>query len=379
MATFKVQFRRGTTAEHATFTGAQGEITYDTETNQLVLHDGVTPGGHRIPLITDVPTDLNQLTDANDVLPQLAPTSTGVWYGDRATIIGGFNFNTVSNYYNITTISTATTFGALTNGWTRDHTGFSDGSNIIWGGNYSSANYGYDLTSRISSVTLGAQEEFGTLVAGTRAGCGASNGAYGFFAGGRPADAAVPQRTIDYIVMETANDSTTFGELSANLGAAGGTAAGDLTRALVKTNGSSFQRRLEYITYDTPGNSTTFGLLTDNRSDAKATSDQTRAYYFGGSYSYKNDSTTIDYVTIQTLGNTTTFGNLILPRTYGGDACSDGTRATVNGGYCTQPDSSWGVDNSIEYITMGTSGSATDFGDLTQANHRGIATSGSSS
>ena len=58
--------------------------------------------------------------------------------------------------------------------------------------------------------------------------------------------------------METANDSTTFGELSENLGAAGGTAAGDLTRALVKTNGSSFQRRLEYITYDTPGNSTGF-------------------------------------------------------------------------------------------------------------------------
>ena len=69
MATFKVQFRRGTTAEHATFTGAQGEITYDTETNQLVLHDGVTPGGHRIPLITDVPTDLSQLTDDGAVLP----------------------------------------------------------------------------------------------------------------------------------------------------------------------------------------------------------------------------------------------------------------------------------------------------------------------
>ena len=69
MATFKVQFRRGTTTEHATFTGAQGEITYDKETNQLVLHDGVTPGGHRIPLITDVPTDLSDLTDTNNELP----------------------------------------------------------------------------------------------------------------------------------------------------------------------------------------------------------------------------------------------------------------------------------------------------------------------
>ena len=43
--TTQVQFRRGTTAEHALFTGAQGELTIDTDKNMAVIHDGTTTGG----------------------------------------------------------------------------------------------------------------------------------------------------------------------------------------------------------------------------------------------------------------------------------------------------------------------------------------------
>ena len=41
----QVQLRRGTTAQHGTFTGAAGEVTYDTDRKCLVVHDGVTAGG----------------------------------------------------------------------------------------------------------------------------------------------------------------------------------------------------------------------------------------------------------------------------------------------------------------------------------------------
>lgn len=41
----QVQLRRGTTAQHATFVGALGEVTVDTDKDTLVVHDGVTPGG----------------------------------------------------------------------------------------------------------------------------------------------------------------------------------------------------------------------------------------------------------------------------------------------------------------------------------------------
>jgi hypothetical protein len=41
----QVRLRRGTTAQHVTFTGADGEVTFDTDKKCLVAHDGVTAGG----------------------------------------------------------------------------------------------------------------------------------------------------------------------------------------------------------------------------------------------------------------------------------------------------------------------------------------------
>ena len=40
-----LQRRRGTTAEHANFTGLEGEFTYDTTEKRIVVHDGATAGG----------------------------------------------------------------------------------------------------------------------------------------------------------------------------------------------------------------------------------------------------------------------------------------------------------------------------------------------
>ena len=41
----QLQLRSGTTTEHNTFTGAVGELTYDTTRKQLRVHDGSTVGG----------------------------------------------------------------------------------------------------------------------------------------------------------------------------------------------------------------------------------------------------------------------------------------------------------------------------------------------
>lgn len=41
----QIQLRRGTSAQHNSFTGAPGEVTVDTDQNTLRVHDGVTPGG----------------------------------------------------------------------------------------------------------------------------------------------------------------------------------------------------------------------------------------------------------------------------------------------------------------------------------------------
>ena len=44
--TTAVQHRRGTTAEHSTFTGLEGEVTIDTTKDTAVIHDGVLAGGY---------------------------------------------------------------------------------------------------------------------------------------------------------------------------------------------------------------------------------------------------------------------------------------------------------------------------------------------
>jgi len=45
----QVQRRRGTAAENAAFTGAEGEYVYLTDTGQIAIHDGSTQGGFIIP------------------------------------------------------------------------------------------------------------------------------------------------------------------------------------------------------------------------------------------------------------------------------------------------------------------------------------------
>jgi len=89
---------------------------------------------------------------------------------------------------------------------------------------------------------------------------------------------------------------------------------------------------------------------------------------FGGGTGSGNPSTknVIDYISIPTLGNATDFGDLSnRKRLFGG--CSNGSRGLFGGGYQMEENQSQSNSNSIDYITIGTTGNATDFGDLTQA------------
>jgi len=45
-----LRLRRGSTRKHARFTGAEGEITVDTDKHTVVVHDGRTPGGFPLEL-----------------------------------------------------------------------------------------------------------------------------------------------------------------------------------------------------------------------------------------------------------------------------------------------------------------------------------------
>ncbi len=67
----QLQLRQGTTTEHNTFTGAVGELTYDTQKKQLRVHDGSTVGGK-------VLADTSTLASCGDVKVKVLASSTVV-------------------------------------------------------------------------------------------------------------------------------------------------------------------------------------------------------------------------------------------------------------------------------------------------------------
>ena len=70
----------------------------------------------------------------------------------------------------------------------------------------------------------------------------------------------------------------------------------------------------------------------------------------------------MDYITIATTGNASDFGDLLATAelTAGVDSA---TRGVICGGYTT------GAVNVIEYITIAITSNATDFGDMLQVNY----------
>lgn len=86
----RVQFRRGTTAEHATFVGAVGEITVDTTLKTVRVHDGVTPGGFpasRLESVDGTATFNGQVRVTNSTAS--SSTTTGAFVVTGGVGVGG--------------------------------------------------------------------------------------------------------------------------------------------------------------------------------------------------------------------------------------------------------------------------------------------------
>lgn len=181
-------------------------------------------------------------------------------------------------------------------------------------------------------------------------------GTRGIFAGGLLNSGSTNR--IEYVTIASPSNATDFGDLSEATNSGAGVSNG--TRgciALGNATTSGVVNIIEYITIANTGNSTDFGDLTDTRYNIMAGNHGVTRGIFGGgrngppSYTVRN---TIDYITVATTGNATDFGDLTSTRTHLATA-ADGTRALFAGGNTT---------NIIDYVTVDTTGNATDFGDL---------------
>ena len=109
MAT-QLKLRGGTTAQHATFTGAEKEVTVDTTKDTLVVHDGVTAGG--IPLAKESAIAAKADADGSN--------ATGTWAidisGNAATADSATTADTATSATSATNATNATKL--VTTNWT---------------------------------------------------------------------------------------------------------------------------------------------------------------------------------------------------------------------------------------------------------------------
>jgi len=117
---------------------------------------------------------------------------------------------------------------------------------------------------------------------------------------------------------------------------------------------------LEYITFASTGNGTDFGDC-GNHNGGAGVSNDTRGVHCANNY----DVTEMEYITIASTGDTTDFGNLYQGRFYP-SSCSSTTRGCIGGG---MHGGNYQKYDGIEYITIASTGNGTDFGDLTEARY----------
>lgn len=123
---FAFQRRRGTTAQHASFTGLNAELTVDTDKKTVVVHDGSTAGGtplakERNPLnaqtgttYTLAATDKDSVVTASNASAITVTINDSVFAaGDRITVVQtGAGQVTFAAGAGVTIVSTGATTAA---------------------------------------------------------------------------------------------------------------------------------------------------------------------------------------------------------------------------------------------------------------------------
>jgi hypothetical protein len=281
-------------------------------------------------------------------------------------VFGGGRGSNVIDYITISSLSNATDFGDLVA--SREGFALASTTRGVFSG---SITYNNSI-DYITISSTGNASTFGQLTVARRSGGACSNSTRGLFAGGwiPSGPTYIGTNVIDYITIATTGNAQNFGALL-NLG---GENAGcsSSTRGIFGGgyNITSFIELniIEYVTISTLATAQDFADLTVARQAITACSSSTRGVFGGGLDKVGISFNTIDYITIASAGtNASTFGTLTTSTSYLA-SCSSSTRGVFGGGYIYSPATS--QLNTIEYITIATTSSATDFGDLTVA--RGV-------
>ena len=323
----------GTTAQRPSGEGlAPGMLRFNTDIGRLE----VWRGDHWATILGESPT--------------LDGGARGLFAAGQINPTG--NTNTI-DYITISTLGNAITFGTLVNG--ARHTPGSCASStrgIIAGG--SGAGNAIDF---ITISSTGNSADFGDLTQARNDIAGFSNQTRGIFGGGYVGPTV---NTIDYITIASTGNAVDFGDTLTVVQAAGGCASS--TRGIIAGGGAPGNSNvIQFVTISTIGNATDFGDLTLARGSLNAGCSNAVRGLFAGGYA-PGDQNVIDFITIATTGNASDFGDLSVNRSQAA-AASSATRGIFAGGIGGPAPR--GKLNTIDYVTIMSTGNAIDFGDLT--------------
>jgi len=225
---------------------------------------------------------------------------------------------------------------------------------------------GGDITGYAVSALTGPIEDttFAVTVVSSGGNKYAIDGSFptrGLFMGGSNG-AGSYYNTIQYIDISTTGNTTDFGDLTESKEVWDGV-AGNATRSIsFGGNANGATNVIEYVNPTSAGNGTDFGDMPVNDTNVAlaALANNTRAVY------QRKEGVTVEYVTIASTGNPSDFGDATVYRRLGAAGFASTTRGCIAGG---MPASGSTLVNVIDYITIGSTGNSTDFGDLTVARY----------
>ena len=292
----------------------------------------------------------------------------------RGLICGGRDSPTyykTINYVEIATTGNSVDFGELTK-QVNSPKGTSSSIRACFASGYNPSASGY--TNHIDYVTISSQggaNDFGDLITGAEGAMGtASNNTRGLYVGGAPSYG----RTCQYITFATTGDANNFGDLLPNWDVTNNGmrnistgVLGSSTRAIFAGGDtpSGDSRIIQYTEYASLGDTIKFGELSSTWTNTSAVSSGTRGVIMGGESPSRTNA--CEYITIATFGNTTDFGDLTDDRR-GAGAFDNSIRGCLAGG--DDSGSAGNNSNIIDYITIASTGNATDFGDISYSEVR---------
>ena len=282
--------------------------------------------------------------------------------GNRHTAPTNPDVNTIF-YIDIATQGNAVNFGELTNVGGQNACVSSSTRGISSGGNPSTPTYS-NIIEFITIATTSNATDFGDLTTGRFAPRGMSSSTRGLFAGGRTPTYI---NTIDYITIASAGNSLDFGDLNTAIHA--GQTGSSPTRGIYAGGqpGSSpfVVNTIDFVTIASTGDATDFGDLITDRKGAGSSSSSTRMVMGGGTNPALLQS--IEYITIPTTGNSVSFGDLTGSEgRWGMSGMSNSIRGVFAGGYDPSPSTT--SLNTMDFVTIASTGNAQDFGDVNGSN-----------